>query len=367
MTEWKIATVSDIHLGSLLNPASQIIKNLNRYLTRDFLNGVDILFLAGDVFDRLISNTEDDIHPIVQWIVHLLVKCQETDTIVRVLEGTPSHDRRQSKFFQSINQNEKIQADLKYVDTLSVEFIEKLNMHVLYIPDEWNRKNETTLEEARNAIAAQGLDKVDFAIMHGHFDCQVPAHLGMKCHDSKAYLNLVRYLIFIGHDHRFFQHDRIVAQGSFDRIGHNQEEAKGFVKAVVSKTGQYQLTFIENIDAKVFKTVDVKETLDDTFEMLNDLANQLPVDSAVRLRGEKTHPIFANMNALLLRYPSLNITKKILDDSPNKELVVQETPKFEVIHLLKGNLKSLLMERLTPKIQSEEDKQFAEAFIEQTL
>ena len=55
--------------------------------------------------------------------------------ILRILEGTPSHDWKQSKLFIHLNDLTKAGTDVKYIDSLSIEYIDKFGINVLY-PDE---------------------------------------------------------------------------------------------------------------------------------------------------------------------------------------------------------------------------------------
>ena len=83
-------------------------------------------------------------------------------------------------------------------------------------------------------MITSGLTKVDYAVMHGQFDYQLPKHItGMPRHDSQKYLDIVKHYIFIGHIHTHSVYDRIIAQGSFDRLTHGQEEPKGYVVSIV--------------------------------------------------------------------------------------------------------------------------------------
>src|SRR5690606_24238089 len=100
------------------------------------------------------------------------------DVAVRVLEGTPSHDREQSKRFVVINESVgKIGADLVYIDELSIRYEERFDMNLLFVPDELNHDPNITLAQVQELMAERNLEKVDFAFMHGQFEYQLPSHV----------------------------------------------------------------------------------------------------------------------------------------------------------------------------------------------
>jgi hypothetical protein len=194
LNELRIASVSDIHLLHRNNKTPFIVSNLDKYLTNDeMLSKVDLLLFAGDVFDGPVAFSSEDIGVINIWIAKMLHKCKRHNVCVRVLEGTPSHDMNQSKIFTNINEilfkKESDRVDLKYVKTLSIEYIERFGINVLYVPDEWNHDTHDTLLEVKDLLKKNSLSQVDFAVMHGQFEYQladvVKALLYFLC--SKTY------------------------------------------------------------------------------------------------------------------------------------------------------------------------------------
>ena len=62
-------------------------------------------------------------------------------------------------------------------------------------------------------------------------------------------------LIFIGHVHKSSQYGRIIAQGSFDRLSHGEEDPKGHMRATRKTDGTHDIVFIENKKAKKYITI----------------------------------------------------------------------------------------------------------------
>lgn len=343
------AIISDIHLGHRRNGTRGIVVNLRDAFPDNAETAkLDIVWLAGDVFDDLLQLSDEDIADIDFWIADFLRICKKYNIMVRVLEGTPSHDWKQSQRFVTMNEAAKIHADLKYVTTLSIEYIERFGVTVLYVPDEWELTTEKTLGQVYELLRAKGLDKVDYAIMHGQFAHQLPAHVKAPSHDSEAYLSIVREAIFIGHVHTYSRYHRIIAQGSFDRLAHGEEQPKGHVRFFKRANGDFDLEFRENFGAKRFVTIDcLGMDLEQTLEAVDKVVITLPDESFVRVESESTNPIYSNMDLLIRNYPFITFSKLTRQDEEEERLVIEDQSLFVPITLTRENLAGLLMERLS--------------------
>lgn len=368
-SELRLAVISDIHLGHKRNPAAAIIQNLMAAFPDNAETArLDIIFLAGDVFDNLLTLPHDDVVEIDLWVSYFLRLCKKHDIMLRVLEGTPGHDWQQSQRFEVINQAGRIGADLKYVKDLSIEYIERYGITVLYVPDEWGAPDKT-LSQVHDLLRAKGLDKVDFAIMHGQFEYQLPPQVKAPKHDSRSYLELVRHLIFIGHVHTHTRYERIIAQGSFDRLAHGEEGPKGHVRALVRANGEADVVFHETVGAKKFITVDVGDaSLEETLERVDYRLKDLPPNSFVRVRGDYMNPIFTNMDTLIRKYPLITWSS---DAEAPKEKDVEELGEedalFQPISITADNITRLLMERISASGASSEILQCSEAILSEVL
>lgn len=357
----KIACISDIHLGHHRNKAVDIIRSLDdNFLGNPDLKNVDIIFMAGDLFDRLLEPTSEDKPIIYLWFIRLCKFCSNNDITLRILEGTPSHDWKQSEILPTIKQISNLNVDLKYVKTLSIEFIEKFNCNVLYIPDEWRPDPTETLQEVKELLKARGLETVEFGVFHGNFEYQLPsAAKGIPRHSSEEYLKLVTELIFIGHIHTYSRFERIVAQGSFDRLSHGEEEAKGFVLADVDiGNNKRDVFFIENKDARVYKTINcIGKSLEETITFVKDFIKHLPGNSAIRIMAESDNPVFTNMDILLRLCPTMVWSKKpITEDQTDvtKEFDTVDDEIYKPITITKENLSHLLLSRQAFKEMSQD-------------
>lgn len=346
----KIAVVSDIHLGHKKNTATEIIRNLKNAFPNDATTAeLDIIFLAGDIFDDLLSLNDEEVIEIDFWIAYMLNICARHKIKLRVLEGTPSHDWCQSNRFVSINEFAEINCDLKYIKDLSIEYFEDFDCNVLYIPDEWEDNTDKTFNQVKELLKAKGLRSVDIGIMHGAFNFQLPSYVKTQKHNEEEYLKIVKENIFIGHIHTHTQYKRIVAQGSFDRLAHGEEEPKGHVRANILGNGERYVTFIENVNAKKFITVHCiyDESLTDVLNKINNTVNQLPDGSYVRIEAMIDNPIITNMELLIRQYPLFTWSKIVreVDDLEEEQSVIDETI-YTPIMITRDNIKDLLINRL---------------------
>lgn len=343
------AVISDIHLGHNKNPAARIVENLLvAFPDNTETASLDIIFIAGDVFDQVLMFNDVDINAIKFWINNLLHLCAKYDIELRVVEGTPLHDRRQSLYFQKENTINKIGASLRYIDALEIEYFERFDIHVLYIPDELAGGPDVTLQSVKDLMRARGIEQVDHAIMHGLFKFQIPGVDIRTAHNEDEYLKLVKHNIFIGHDHTHKSFDRIYVQGSFDRLGHGYESSKGHMRAKHLPDGDWEIRFVENTNAMRFMTLDcTSKSLEDTLEFVRTKIGPLPEDAHVRIRAESNHPIFTNMDTLLRMAPLLGWIKDPVRDKEKAlaPLVEADTP-YVPIAITRENISSLILERI---------------------
>ena len=310
----KVGVMSDVHLGHDKTKTEFIVENLlNAFPDNETTGELDLIWIAGDLFDRLLSFPTDSVTAISSWAYRFLTMCAKRDIVVRVLEGTPSHDWKQPKFMVEVNENAGIGADLKYLPELCIEHIERFGINVLYVPDEWRAKNIDTWVEVQDLLKEHNLEKVDFSIMHGCFTYQIPPNIVdmFETHDAENYLGITRYLIFIGHIHQHSQYKRIMAAGSFDRLRHGEEEDKGHIRATIEPDGNYTATFVVNSNAKRYITLDyTKQSLDDVYRQLDALVSELPEDSHIRLQADTDDAVFRAGSDIKNRYKNINLSFK---------------------------------------------------------
>lgn len=309
--------ISDVHLGARSTTADEILAHLTVFF-EDFSNTsqlaqIDALFIAGDLWDDTVQFASDVIPQVVVWFDRLVRWCERNQIQLRVLEGTPRHDRRQGVSLKSIVDILNLKLDFKYITQLSIEKNEGLGLSILYVPDECRPTAEICQKDVEKLLTEHHLQKVDIAIMHGSFRYQLGLMpMTPKVHDEVWYLEHVKHYISIGHVHTPSQFNRIVAQGSFDRLSHGEEESKGGVLIKEIRPNEWMHFFIENTEAKRYVTIDTEETIDKTLSKIDRVTQTLPFGSYVRIRGLASHPVFQGFETLRARYPLFVFSKKTL-------------------------------------------------------
>ncbi|AQT28154.1 putative nuclease SbcCD D subunit [Vibrio phage pVa-21] len=221
------------------------------------MSDIDALFVSGDLFDRLLNLPTTEVEDINEWTERLLRLSKSCRTPIRILEGTPSHDWKQSATISQMNELYQIGADIMYVEDLAIIEDESLGMTIGYVPDEYRESCEQTTIEFKELMATRGYDKVDMIIMHGMFEYQIPKAAAKSVSHFKEYEweEMVRHAIIIGHDHRHKSKGKVVVPGSWERLAHNEEDDKGCLVVDVGHdvTDVYHLT---NEDAMWHITID---------------------------------------------------------------------------------------------------------------
>lgn len=349
--------MSDIHLGHKQTTTFEIISHiattLNDYAPRP---DVDILYLAGDVFHQLLNFPCADVDEIQLWISRLIDWCSRNNIKLRVLEGTPSHDWGQSKIFETCAKLMQSPVDLKYIDTLHIEYMEDLDIHVLYIPDEYRSDPRVTYSEVLALMKSLGITHVDRTIMHGQFRYQIPqAPERIPRHYEEDYLSITRHFISIGHVHSFSVYDRIIAQGSVDRLAHGEEEPKGIVECVIKPDGNDEYYFIENRHAKPYVTVAVKATtFERGIEEVKRKTKRLPPLSRVRIKAAKDHPLLLAFEETKKHFLDFVVTKTHDKDDNGTQLLqegIEISREYTPITITQNNIESLLLDVIQPKYE----------------
>jgi len=352
MKDISCLTISDLHLGHKRNRTKDIIRNLDiyfdEYSVKSQFSKVDIIFIAGDLFDHLLMFADKEVNLINLWISRLMRFCLRFNIKLRILEGTPSHDWKQPHNAVTLHALLP-ELDFKYVDTLSIEYIADFDCHVLYIPDEWNASTDVTLQQVKVLLKEANLSQVDIGVFHGNFNYQLPAAaVNAPRHSEVEYLNIVKHYITIGHIHVFSVFERILAQGSFDRISHNEEEPKGGILFNISETKGNSFTFIENKGAKIFRTVLLKsKDLDKSLRQIAKEISDIPDDSFVRIKATKDHPLYVAFDELKIRFPMHTFSKANIEDEADEDNIVRTAvslvKEYSPIAINKDNIVNLIM------------------------
>lgn len=357
----KYLTISDIHTLNNLNETRYIVDSLYCYFdgfsNKSKFTDLDILFLAGDIFDYFEDSRSPDVVMVLNWMSLLMSFCAKHKIKLRVLEGTPGHDFKQSKLFQAAADGYGDRLDYKYFEVLDIEIMEDLGVSVLYVPDEWKQSAAKAKEDVIEKMESLGLEKVTMACMHGMFDFQIPelpVEHPLK-HDSAWYLEIVETFINIGHDHKAKTHERILVQGSFDRIAHGEEAKKGGIVCTLDPVLGNSFEFIENTRARIFKTINVKyKDLDKAVAQVRDGLIGVPCDAHIRISTTPDNPILTVMDELKRSFPGMTFKKhkdKAQIREEEKKNALRETVSlkeaFVSVSITSDNIVNLIMAELS--------------------
>ena len=349
-SELYIASTSDVHLGHPKNEASHIAKSIQLAFPMNHeTSKLDILAIAGDFFDGLLHLPDDAVTDVDMSILYLLRLCKKYDITLILLEGTPSHDRAQTKRFLFLNEAFEIGADVYYFDKVCVHYFEKFDINVLFVPDRANPTVERTFEQVKERISERGLEQVDYAFVHGTFKHHLPEYINIEKHDTDAYLALVKYIIFGGHIHQSSRYGNFIEHGSLDRIAHGEEEPKGHFRAKIRSQTDMDISFVENTNARVFKTVDCAGLEMDV--ALDKIAKELlkvPDFGFVRVMAMPGSPMLSALLSLEKRWPTFNwsvAAVKTKEDKIQEQKAVQAL-EYQPIHISPENIAELVGQKL---------------------
>lgn len=356
LTKIRYGVFGDVHLMHHNTPTDSIIDNFkvvfNNYKTGP-LSSIDMLFMAGDLFDQVRDAEDPDFLLACMWINRLMAYCSEYKIKLRFLKGTPSHDGNQVKISRALADNFH-DLDFSYIEDISIEYVPDLNIRILYIPDECRDNNRLIYEDVQQLMMEKGLATVDVAIMHGMFSYQAN-YQGMdsRMHYEKDYLKIVKHFINIAHVHTHSVYERILAQGSFSRLSHGEEEEKGMMVMTIdtdNKDNDY-FEFIPNKDAQKYVTVKlINSDPDKSWNKLSKAVHALKPFSYVRVQLREDHPFYSGFNEVKAKYTHLHFKKQKLDKDgkpPVHASPVSDDLVFIPLQITNENIVDLIMEQMS--------------------
>ncbi|EGO2129174.1 hypothetical protein ITP31_003997 [Salmonella enterica] len=359
---------TDFHFGSTRTPSLSTLRSIKHaWPDSPEMAKHDLFIIGGDWMDRLINLSQQSAYEAQEAAIHILTVCKKYDIKLRIVEGTCSHDRRQSIMFTELNTRLEIGCDLKYFQDLAIEFIDDLNLTVLYLPDEWHHDSDETLRQAQELIKANGLQKVDIAVVHGGFKYQFPLELP-SLHDEVAWSELVNYAILSGHIHAHSRCLKVICGGSFNRNNHDEDGPKGHIRLEIAKGRVRKVDFVDNPYAKIYKTINIFDLdIQDVLEQIAQLGS-LPDGSAIRLEYRDPDPIKAIRETVEAVYP-----RYIFSDVKRVEKKEKELRKlfsgtiFQPVEITRNSVVKLVVERLAKKGNGDDVLALATKAINETI
>lgn len=247
--------IGDIHIGAFepevmwKHLESDFIKKI------EMLPKIDILFIAGDLFDKLISMNSPHAMVFMMFRSALFKLAKEKGFIIRIVIGTDSHDHKQPLLMLEGNDD----VDIKVFDKVTSE---KINGYdILYVPEEYIKDQDKYYGEYFE-------QKYDIIVGHGTFK---ETSFGRKkslmysspVFDSKQFSNMGKLVVF-GHIHNAVQlQHNVFYTGAFDVWEHGQDENRGFLYTTYDKvTGNFKVFPIYNESCRKYKQISIDRYLD---------------------------------------------------------------------------------------------------------
>ena len=286
MTPIRILSISDIHFGNTQLDPVRLADNFRTQVLPQ-LATTDLLIVAGDFFDTALALSDTITPSVVAVMFDLLAAAAWDDVTVRFLRGTFSHERTQGAYFPLLHKQYGFANDLRYIDTISLEYIERFDLRLLYLPDDLPYPNAAAvLAVVQQKLYELGWDYVDYAIIHGYLEHVVPVGaIQPKNTYTQAMFDFVRRYVVSGHVHTPSIVGKFLYNGSFDRLAHGEEEPKGFMRIEDDGTTSH-VHFVANPNATRFITLDCTTAPDDDAAMQQFCATvqSCPMDTVSHVR-----------------------------------------------------------------------------------
>lgn len=351
----RLLSCSDIHTCHRRTPTTHILRNLSRFFYTDVdLTDIDLVLVSGDVFDKFVDNDNPDFLLTLEWFKKFLRKCKEKKVKVRFTEGTTLHDWGQPRHIMfSVEEG----TDVKYFDTVEIETFDDLDgLTIMYVPDNMSSKTPDEIWElALSTLAANNLEKVDLIALHGGFYYQLPEKGRSHAHMEERWKTIVRYGIFSGHIHIPSVWENIIfSNGSFDRIRHGEEHAKGaWMIDLDLKKKTFQTKFWENKNALPYLTikVDVNDLPEHIVLKVKTLiqSKRFPLRSQFRIQGGHKSIVKPIVSSLEKEYPDFGFMDDSEDDEASVENELYQTKEYEGVSLVATNMFEHLKPIVMPK------------------
>lgn len=263
-----VSVIADIHLGK--KDDKRLWKELQEIFIPTINDDLDLLVIAGDLFDRVIKLNEVASNYAFKFIDQLVMLSKIHNFKIRIVKGTKGHDYNQLNNFQAYEVDDNFGIANEVCEE---ELFEGVN--VLYIPEEYVEDPEEYYNEYFN-------NKYDLIFFHGMMDfVGCAAHLSENGKNSKTaptfnsnkISKLATGPICGGHIHTGDTYkNKIFYTSSFSRFNFGEPEMKGFIMYTYDTvTKEYEVKRIENTLAPDYVTVKLADLEGDLEEKLEQI------------------------------------------------------------------------------------------------
>lgn len=247
--------ISDLHISIYKDPSNymtelmDIINHIDR--VRDDL---DVVTIAGDLFDRVYPANHKAINVAVEFIKMLLIRARAYKFMIFLVKGTESHDSSQLDIFKGLEEE-----NLFYI-IRDVEFYEIKGMLFRFIPEYYSNEYQELYDKAFTT-------KADITVYHGSIESAMPFAKSEKADivknaqvvpDEDMVMTTGLYTV-CGHIHnRRNIKKNIWYTGSYSSKSFSDANTrKGFDDIIVDTIDYtYQVNFIENKKCRKYEIID---------------------------------------------------------------------------------------------------------------
>lgn len=351
---------TDHHTLHPHTPTRHILANMDTfYYKENNLDEIDLSVYGGDFFHDLAQANDPNILVCQRWIKKHLQICHDKKVHVRVLEGTSSHDWGQPEMFDILKPKDS--PYIKYINTLSIEHIPDLNIHVMYVPDNFGHTStEIIYDQALKLLAEWNLTQVDFIFLHGGFDYQLPPIANKKgtLYDSVKWNALAKHAIFSGHIHKPSTKDKIICGGSFDRTAFGEMHPKGAYRFWFNDDN-FHAEFWENKNALIYDKILINKEMDSKqvrAELNSYLKKNPPKNTHIRLVGGLSSVTDSLINEYKEQFPQYFFD---LDNAKEDNIEIDDTlytpEMYKGVALTRNNLKDSLFNFMESTLQQNDE------------
>lgn len=323
--------IGDIHIGKkdarILKKEldEKFIGYINDRLKKSEGQDIDMIFIAGDYFDRIIRMNETAGVLAIELMMELIELCKNNDIKLRIIKGTKTHDYNQLNMFSQMEMDNP--NTLSIFDTVGSEEIKVLDKkyNILYLPEEYPTDFDHFYDQYLNVEDG----KYDIIIGHGMIDfvsfvdkeeesSESPVK-SAPVFKSSELMRICKGPIVFGHIHDAKEYkDKIYYTGSFSRYSFADTEDKGFYKFSYDKDKKkFNSKFIENTMAPTYVTIDIDE--------FQDISEDKKIDIIEEMKSKYDYIRFTSSDSA-----SIDIVRKLSENDSNIKIKVKNNDIKEI-------------------------------------
>lgn len=365
----KILHTADWHIGTSRIYPQTIYNNLKEFLFPYLNDELDMFILAGDFTDKGISYDSNASHIATEIIIDMVLLSKKHNFDIVVLDGTFSHDKYNNKMFLTIAKQLNAEENVYLFDEMKIKYFDKYDKYFMFVPDDLP---STNLEKDIIKLIKTLPDKqVDYLIFHGMVNHVLPhmPHKPPNTINADILLPYIKYYAMSGHIHQTsIYKNKWYMAGSFERDVHGDFTKKGFF---YFDTDKKNIKFIENKNATIFETIDLKKyKLDDITIVTNIISDKLDnilnnknhINNKKHIRFLTSHNIIklAIQQWIIENYSFKNLYFKYEskeDRDRIEDIIDEEEEKEETIIINEKTFPSIIKEEINNILSIEEIKE----------